>query len=85
MVHRLYGEGACVHVAERIGALALAGDDAGVKRWREIARRLDQLLRPEGAGVNDGERFSYLTAAIELAFFAWPFVVAAGLMLWLRG
>jgi hypothetical protein len=35
--------------------------------------------------VNDGERFSNLTAAIELAFFAWPFVVAAGLMLWLRG
>jgi hypothetical protein len=48
MVHRLYGERACVHVAERIGALALAGDMAGVERWREIARRLDQLLRPEG-------------------------------------
>jgi hypothetical protein len=35
--------------------------------------------------VNDGERFSFWTAAIELAFFAWPFAAAAALMLWLRG
>ena len=34
-----------------------------------------------GSGVKDGERFSYRAAAIELAFFAWPFAAAAALML----
>ena len=45
MFERLHGSRAPVHVAERIGALALAGDMAGVERWREIARRLDELMR----------------------------------------
>ena len=30
-------------IAERIGALALAGDEAGVERLWQIAERLDQL------------------------------------------
>lgn len=30
-------------VAERIGALALAGDADGVATWKEIARRMVQL------------------------------------------
>ena len=46
-VQRVHGERAPLHVAERIGALALAGDANGVERWREIARHLDQLIRPE--------------------------------------
>lgn len=47
MVNRIHGARAPLHVAERIGALALAGDMAGVERWREIAERLDQLTPPE--------------------------------------
>lgn len=30
-------------IEERIRTLALAGDEAGVSRWREIAARYDQL------------------------------------------
>ena len=47
-VQRQHGERAPLHVAERIGALALAGDEEGVQRWREIAIQLDRFLRPEG-------------------------------------
>lgn len=43
-VHRIHGAHAPAHVAERIGALALAGDMAGVERWRAIAVRLDGVL-----------------------------------------
>jgi hypothetical protein len=46
-VERLHGDGAPAWIAERIGALALAGDVAGVERFREIAARLDELA---GAG-----------------------------------
>lgn len=48
MVERQHGDRAAVHVAERIGALALSGDEAGVSRWREIAERLNRLARGEG-------------------------------------
>ena len=44
-IHRQHGERARVHVAEQIGRLALAGDQAGIRRWSEIAARLDQLMR----------------------------------------
>lgn len=47
MVNRIHGTRAPLHVAERNGALALVGDAAGVARWKEIAVRLDQLVRPE--------------------------------------
>lgn len=43
MVQRRHGAGAPLFVAERIGALALAGDQEGVNTWRAIARCLDQL------------------------------------------
>lgn len=42
-VERQHGARAPVFVAERIGALALAGDAAGVARWTAIAARMDQL------------------------------------------
>lgn len=45
-IQRLHGDVAPVWVAERIGALALAGDQAGFERFRAIARRLDKLIRP---------------------------------------
>lgn len=41
---RLHGPRAPLHVAERIGALALAGDLAGIARRKEIAARLDLLI-----------------------------------------
>lgn len=42
-VLRQHKDEAPLFVAERIGALALAGDAAGVGTWKEIARRLVQL------------------------------------------
>jgi hypothetical protein len=42
-VERIHGDQAPAFIAERIGALAAAGDEAGVQRWREIADRFDQL------------------------------------------
>jgi len=44
-VIRRHGNGAQLHVAERIGSLGLAGDVAGVHAWKLIAQRVDQLSR----------------------------------------
>jgi len=46
-VERLYGIDAPRHVAERIGALALEQDLAGIARWKAIAVRLDQLMKAQ--------------------------------------
>ena len=46
-IERMFGERAPTYVAIRIGALADAGDMAGVQRFREIAARLDRLRRGE--------------------------------------
>lgn len=45
-VLKQHGEAAPIFVAERIGALALAGDLGGVAAWKAIAGHMDQLLRP---------------------------------------
>ena len=42
-VETTHGQQAPRFIAERIGALALAGDAAGVATWRAIAVRVDQL------------------------------------------
>ncbi|ARR52108.1 hypothetical protein HY78_00845 [Rhizorhabdus wittichii DC-6] len=42
-ISRMYGEGAPAYVAERIGALALARDRAGVERFMTIAAKLDEI------------------------------------------
>lgn len=42
-VERRHGDAAPMFVAQRLRALALAGDHAGVARWQAIAVRLDQL------------------------------------------
>ena len=47
-VQRQHGERAPLAVAERIGALVLAGDSDGVAVWRGIASRL-QALREQPA------------------------------------
>ena len=44
-IERIHGETAPDFIAERIGALAAAGDEAGVRRWIEIADRFDRLQR----------------------------------------
>lgn len=44
-IEKWKGEGAPLYVAERIGALALAGDEAGVARFKEIAAVMDRLRR----------------------------------------
>jgi hypothetical protein len=43
-VERQHGPDAEQFIPERVRTLALAGDEAGVMRWLDIATRLDQLL-----------------------------------------
>lgn len=43
-IERQHGARAPVFVAERISALALAGDAAGVDRWKAIATRMARLM-----------------------------------------
>jgi hypothetical protein len=50
-VEQQHGVQAVLHVAERIGALALEGKGVGVERWKAIAGKLD-ALRPETASVD---------------------------------
>jgi hypothetical protein len=42
-IERMFGEAAPAWIAGRIGALALAGDAAGVQRFTAIAQRLEAL------------------------------------------
>lgn len=51
-VERQHGEKAPRHVAERIGALALAGDVDGVEAWKLIATRLDQLRSGSSTAIS---------------------------------
>lgn len=46
---RIHKDRARIFVAERVGALALAGDAAGVQRWKEIAFKLQQLIEAQQA------------------------------------
>lgn len=39
-IEKLHGDQTPVWIAERIGALALEGDAAGVARWKAIAEKL---------------------------------------------
>ncbi len=48
-VERQHGEDAPRFIAERIGALALAGKMDGLEVWRQVAARVDQLRRGERA------------------------------------
>lgn len=50
-IQRAFGDKAPLFVAERIGALAVAGDVAGVDRFRAIAVQLDRLARPVGPAL----------------------------------
>lgn len=48
-IEKQYGSRAPLHVAERIGALAQAGDVDGVMMWRAIAVRLAALTVRDGS------------------------------------
>jgi len=45
-VETQHGADAPRFVAERIGALALAGDAEGIAMWQSIAARLDAMRQP---------------------------------------
>ena len=47
-VIKQHGEEAPVHIAERIGALVLECDVAGVRTWRSIAAKVDELRSGQG-------------------------------------
>ena len=55
-VERQHGERAPLFIAERIGALALAGDEASVAMWKSIAARLQELR--SGSGTDCAENCS---------------------------
>ena len=40
-----HGDGVHVHVAAKIGEYAKDGDQGGIDFWKDIARRVDQILR----------------------------------------
>lgn len=44
LIERIHGADAPRWIAERIGSLVLADDADGVERFREIARRYEQML-----------------------------------------
>jgi hypothetical protein len=46
-IERQHGTRAAVVVAERIGALALAGDREGIAMWKAIAACLDELIKAQ--------------------------------------
>lgn len=46
-IERQHGARAAAVVAERIGALALAGDYEGIAMWKAIAVRLDELIKAQ--------------------------------------
>jgi hypothetical protein len=45
---RQHGDKTSFHVAERIGAMAVAGDMAGFATWKAIAARVDQITSRPG-------------------------------------
>lgn len=42
-VLKTHGDNSPLHVAEQIGALVLTGDVEGIRTWKEIAMRIEQL------------------------------------------
>ncbi len=46
LIKKQHGAHAPVYVAEQIGAQVVAGDQAGIARWQEIAQALAPLMRP---------------------------------------
>jgi len=55
-VERQHGDAAPRFVAERIRALAVAGDEEGIAAWQAIAGRLDKLRRGTSREREKGRR-----------------------------
>jgi hypothetical protein len=49
-IYQQHGDRAALWLAERVGSLATAGDQAGVERFRQIAIKLDLLFQAEKGG-----------------------------------
>ncbi len=49
-IERLHGTDTPSWIAERIGALAIAGDEAGVRRFKEIATRYERTMATRNHG-----------------------------------
>ena len=47
-VLKTHGDDTPLHVAEQIGALALAQDEAGITTWKAIAKRVAELMSKDG-------------------------------------
>ena len=45
MILRIHKDGARIHVVDRLGELALAGDLDGVAVWQGIAARMEALMQ----------------------------------------
>ena len=45
MLLKRYGDRAPLMLANRIGELALEGDEVGIALWQNIARHMDDILR----------------------------------------
>ena len=46
MLLRRHGDLAPARVAERIGELAMAGDQEGLLFWKRVVLKMDRILRP---------------------------------------
>ena len=56
-VLQTHGDKAPLYVAEQIGALALAGEEAGIRTWQAIAERIVQLsVKRRSKGTPDRRR-----------------------------
>jgi hypothetical protein len=51
-IEKLHGADAPRWIAERLGALGLAGDGAGVERFHQIAECFEQMLAAKRARVS---------------------------------
>ena len=44
-VEKHHGDRGSVYIAEQVGRLVLAGDEAGVAMWKKIAARYSELMQ----------------------------------------
>ena len=51
LVFQKHGDKAPIYLAERLGSMAIANDEAGIATWQAIARHVYQLMH-EGGEIN---------------------------------
>jgi hypothetical protein len=52
-VEKTHGEAGWLHIARQQDRLLAAGDLAGVRLWRAVATRFEQLLERQGQAVSN--------------------------------